>query len=149
MNYVNFFGHSVSKLIVGDNPMTGHSYITKFVTGEEMLAYYNESTIIETIFKMEELGINTMLPLADPYVIRVLQNYRRAGGKMHFIFQTYSPLDVDVSMRLMSKVEPIGLYLSGSYVDVRYETGRNQEIFDRLEKLREMGIPLSMGTHRP
>lgn len=149
MNYVNFFGHSVSKLIVGDNPMTGHSYITKFVTGEEMLAYYNESTIIETIFKMEELGINTMLPLADPYVIRVLQNYRRAGGKMHFIFQTYSPLDVDVSMRLMSKVEPIGLYLSGSYVDVRYETGRNQEIFDRLEKLREMGIPLGMGTHRP
>lgn len=28
MNTVDFFGHQVSKLIVGDNPISGHSYIT-------------------------------------------------------------------------------------------------------------------------
>lgn len=27
MNTVNFFGHQVTKLIIGDNPMNGHSYI--------------------------------------------------------------------------------------------------------------------------
>ena len=45
-----------------------------------------EEKILEAMFKMEELGINTMLPLADPFVIRVLSHYRNNGGKMNFIF---------------------------------------------------------------
>ena len=50
-----------------------------------------EDKILGEIYKMEELGINTMLPLADPYIIRILQEYRREGGKMQFIFQPFMP----------------------------------------------------------
>ena len=39
MNKVNFFGHEVTKLIVGDNPFNGHSYITDRVPGAEMKSY--------------------------------------------------------------------------------------------------------------
>ena len=39
MNYVDFYGHKISKLIVGDNPFTGHSYIPDFVPGSEMVEY--------------------------------------------------------------------------------------------------------------
>ena len=60
MIYVDFFGHKVSKLIIGDNPYNGHSYITKHIPGEEMKNYYTEDKILEEIYKMEELGINTI-----------------------------------------------------------------------------------------
>ncbi len=154
MKYVDFFGHKVSKLIVGDNPFNGHSYITEFVSKEEMIEYHTEDRILEAMHKMEELGINTMLPLADPYIIRILQHYRANGGKMNFIFQTYSPFMIsfdtlDVTLRQMLKVEPIGIYLSGTYTDVRFETGRVDEIKKMLSKLREYPITLGMGSHRP
>ena len=154
MQYVDFFGHKVSKLIVGDNPFNGWSYIPAFIPGKEMKEYYTEDKILEAIYKMEELGINTMLPLADPYIIRVLTHYRANGGKMNFIFQTWGPMMMTpetwpITMRNMQEVQPIGVYLSGTFTDVRRETGRDQEIKDMLGRMRAMGIPLGLCTHRP
>ena len=155
MYNVNFFGHDVSKLIIGDNPFNGHSYITAFIPKEEMLEYHTEARILEAMHKMEELGINTMLPLADPYIIRILQHYRNEGGKMNFIFQTYAPmmmsLDVaKVSIQMMESVNPIGMYISGTFTDVRFETGRNNEITDMIKLFREStNAKLGIGTHHP
>ena len=158
MNYVDFFGHKVSKLIVGDNPFNGHSYITEYISRQEMIDYHTEDKILEAMHKMEELGVNTMLPLADPYIIRILQHYRSNGGKMNFIFQTYSPMmlsleSASVSMNMMLSVEPIGIYLSGTYTDVRFETERNHEIVGMMNLLKNMcgpeNIKVGFGSHRP
>ena len=45
MNYVNFFGHQVSKLIIGDNPFTGHSYIEDKIPGSDMVKFYTAEKI--------------------------------------------------------------------------------------------------------
>ena len=137
MKYVNFFGNNVSKLIVGDNPFNGHSYITHIFSGEEMSNYHTEDKILEAIYKMEELGINTMLPLADPFIIRILTHYRANGGKMNFIYQTYAPMMInkeiaDISIKQMLATDPIGIYISGTFTDVRFETGRKDEITDMI-----------------
>ena len=153
MNYVDFFGHKVSKLIVGDNPFNGHCYIKDHIDGKEMLLYHTEDKILEAIHLMEDLGVNTMLPLADPYIIRILQHYRSNGGKMNFIFQSYGPFMtkemLPVTIRMMSEVEPIAVYLSGTYGDVRFETGRNEETKIMLADMHQMGIPIGFGTHHP
>ena len=47
MNTVNFFGHQVSKLIIGDNPINGHSYIEDKIPGREMKEYYTAERIKE------------------------------------------------------------------------------------------------------
>ena len=72
----------MSKLIVGDNPFNGHSYVEDEVGGNEMLEYYTAEKILEALFKIEENGYNTMLPLADPFILRLLKEYQRTGGKM-------------------------------------------------------------------
>ena len=154
MYNVDFLGRQVSKLIVGDNPFNGHSYITAFISKEEMLSYHTEDKILEAMHKMEELGVNTMLPLADPYIIRILQHYRANGGKMNFIFQTYAPMMLnhevaEISIRQMQSVDPIGAYISGTYTDVRYETGRVNEITDMISFFRNFDMKLGIGTHRP
>ncbi len=152
MYSVDFLGHKVTKLIVGDNPFNGHSYITDYVTREEMLEYHTEDKILEAMHKMEELGVNTMLPLADPYIIRILQHYRSNGGKMNFIFQHYAPVRLDVSMRQMLSVDPIGAYISGSAVDWRWEEGNTKDVLadiKTLSALRESGVKVGFGTHHP
>ena len=54
MNTVNFFGHQVSKLIVGDNPMTGHSYIEDQITGKEMKSWYTAERIKEALYDLNK-----------------------------------------------------------------------------------------------
>ena len=154
MKYVDFLGHKVSKLIVGDNPFNGHSYITSYIPGKEMVDYHTEDKILEAMHKMEELGIDTMLPLADPYIIRILEHYRSNGGKMKFIFQTWGPMMISddaarIGINQMLKVDPIGMYLSGTYNDVRFETGRCNEIENMLNILKESGVLVGFGTHHP
>lgn len=149
MNTVDFFGHKVSKLIVGDNPINGHSYIEDEITGQEMKEFYTSEKIKEALFKMEEHGYNTMLPLADPYMIRILQEYQREGGRMQFIFQPYMPMDQDVSMRQMMSLNTIGVYHQGTTTDYLYESGQCEKIVAMIEKYHYMGIPVGLGTHRP
>ena len=150
MKYVDFFGHKVSKLILGDNPFNGHSYIANFINGKEMVEYSTEDRILDAMHQMEELGVNTMLPLADPYIIRILRHYRANGGKMNFIFQLYQPMNTEVSMRHMLEVDPIGIYISGTYTDVRFETDRINEITDMIDVFREAtDVKLGLGTHHP
>ena len=153
MKYVDFYGNKISKLIMGDNPFNGHSYIPDFVSKEEMIDYHTEDKIIEAIHRAEELGINTMLPLADPYIIRILKHYRSSGGKMNFIFQSFAPMMTDlevakISMNMMLEVEPIGVYVSGTYTDVRFETGRGDEVRAMVDTLRPYNVKLGLGTHR-
>ena len=154
MQYVDFFGHKVSKLICGDNPFNGHSYITDYIPGKEMVDFHTEDKILEAMHRMEELGINTMLPLSDPYIIRILQHYRNNGGKMNFIFQIYTPMmfaeSFDVNMRLMNTVDPIGVYIPGSKVDANFELGNFDTILDITKKLRDnMDCKIGLGTHYP
>ena len=149
MDYVNFFSHQVSKLIVGDNPMNGYSYIEHRISGDEMVRFYTAEKFKETLFHMEELGYNTMLPLADPYVIRLLKEYRKDGGKLQFIFQPFLAMDQDISIRQMMEVEPIGIYHQGTTTDNLYEAGECEKILSMIEKYRRMGIPVGLGSHRP
>ena len=150
MNYASFFGRSVSKLIVGDNPFNGHSYIVYKTPGKEMSDFYTADKILETLFAVEKSGINAMLPLADPFIIRLLGEYERAGGKLQWIFQPYMPMDQRVSVRQMSGLHnTIGVYHQGTTTDFCHETGRTDEILERLEIYRTMGVPVGLGTHRP
>ena len=149
MKYVDFFGHKVSKLIIGDNPMTGHSYIEDVISGQEMLDYYTTKNLLDALFHIEECGYNTMLPLANPYMIRVLTEYRKAGGKMNFIFQPYMPINEEVCIRDMMSLEPLGVYHQGTTTDRLWETGHPEEILERIERYHKMGIPIGLGTHRP
>ena len=149
MNTVNFFGHQVSKLIIGDNPMTGHSYIEDKITGRDMKTWYTAERIKAALREMEACGYNAMLPLADPYIVRLLQEHQLDGGKLQFIWQPYMPMDQEVSMRMMKELNTIGIYHQGTTTDFLFESGRTDEIKKRIEQYRAMDVPVGIGTHRP
>ena len=150
MKQVDFFGHRISKLIIGDNPFTGHSYIEDQITGQEMLDYYSAENIKKALKRIEELGYTGMLPLADPYIVRILQEHQHANGsKLQFIWQPYMPMDQEVSMRSLQKLNTIGIYHQGTSTDYNYETGNIEAIQTNIKKFRDLGVPVGLGTHIP
>ena len=146
---VDFFGTQVTRLILGDNPFNGHSYITDVHSGSEMMDFYTAEKCVQTLFEAEENGLNTFLPLGDPFSLRVIRQYRNEGGKMNLIFQSYPPIDLKTNIWQMMACDPLGIYLQGGSVDYFTEVGQIDEIHEKLSMIRETGIKVGLGTHVP
>ena len=149
MNYVDFFGHRMSKLIIGDNPMSGHSYIEDKTTGAEMKRFYTAENIKRTLHHIEELGFTGMLPLADPYMVRLIQEFEMEGGNLKYIWQPYMPMNQQSSMRELKTVNTIGIYHQGTTTDYLYENGEIDKIKENIKMWRELGTPVGLASHYP
>jgi hypothetical protein len=146
---IDFFGASVTRLALGDNPFNGHSYIQQACSGDEMMDYYTADNCLRTLFEAEELGINTYIALADPFVLRVIRQYRNEGGKMNVLFQSYPAIDLEINLRMMMPYRPIAIYHQGGTADYMVESGQIEQLEARLAMIRDAGVPAGLGTHEP
>lgn len=146
---VNFLGASVSRLTLGDNPFCGHSYVQHIHSGGEMMDYHTAENCVRTLFEAEALGINTYVALADPFILRVIRQYRNAGGTMNVLFQSYPAIELEVSLHMMMAYAPIAIYHQGGTADLMVESGETDRLRSRLQMIRDAGVPVGLGTHEP
>lgn len=151
MNTVDFFGHKVSKLIVGDNSMTGHSYIEDIAPGADMKKYYTAENIKAALRKIQAKGINTMVPLAHPYMVRLFEEFQYEGGEMQIIWQPWvnTPNMEDSIKDVPKTLNTIATYHQGTTTDYLYEMGEIEQIKRNIQALKEFGVPVGIGTHYP
>ncbi len=146
---VNFFGTRVTRVIIGDNPFSGHSYIPDIASGQDMMNFYTADTIVRTLFEAEYAGFNTYIPLGDPFIQRVIRQYRNEGGTMHLVFQPYPAIDLPVNLMQMMACKPLAIYHQGTTTDGLIEEGKVAQLRDNLKRIRETGVPVGLGTHVP
>ena len=146
---VDFLGKQLTRLILGDNPFTGNSYVEDWISGEKMLDYYTASKVVETLFLAEEYGINAYMALGDPFILRCIRQYRNEGGKMHVIFQSYPPVELETNLWQMLKCEPVGIYHQGGTLDMMLENGDDATVKKRIGLIKNSGVPTGIGTHVP
>ena len=145
----NFYGTEVTRLILGDNPFTGNSYIAHIHDRNEMLDFYSSSAVVDALFEAEKNGINTFMALADPFILRMIREYKNAGGKMHIMFQTYPPVELEGQIWQMMDCDPIAIYHQVGTLDLLCEEGKIDELHKRLEIIKSAGVITGMGTHEP
>ena len=146
---VDFYGSNITRLILGDNPFTGHSYINHVHSGDEMMDYYTADKCVRALFCAEENGINAYLALASQFILRVIRQYKNEGGKMHILFQSYPATPLDTNIREMLACKPTAIYHQGGSFDYLVEQGKTDEIKSRLKMIRESGVLTGFGTHEP
>jgi hypothetical protein len=146
---VNFLGASVTRMIVGDNPQTGHSYIEDRINGEEMKAFYTPEKVLETLFVIEDAGYNTIMPLATPENLEILKKFRKLGGKLKIIFQPYALEPLAENLPKMLELEPLAVYHQGTTTDYLTETGDLATLFANFELLKNSGVKFGIATHVP
>ena len=146
---VDFFGTQITRMIIGDNPVNGHSYIPDQITGEEMSGYNTQERTVELLFKAVEAGYNTIMPIACPKIFGILREFRSQGGKLNIIFQPYPVTPLAENIEEMKEFEPLATYHQGSVADYLIETGNEKELMDNLEILRNSGLPFGYASHDP
>jgi hypothetical protein len=141
--------HTVSRLIVGGNPVSGTSHFSPKLD-QEMRDYFTAANIKKMLADCESAGINTWQSRADHHIMRMLNEYRQEGGRIQWIAQSASEYaDFRHNLAEMVPLKPIGVYHHGSMTDMFWSQGKIDDVYDRLKAVRQMGAQVGLGTHRP
>jgi len=146
---VEFLGKQVTRLTLGDNPFIGNSYVPDVYPRDEMYDYYTAENVLKAMYATEESGVNTFVAIASPFIIRMIRQYKKEGGKMNIIFQTFPTMDLQAGINMMMPCEPIGIYHQGSTLEEFYEEQGVEFLRKRLELIRSSGVKTGLGTHVP
>ena len=148
---VNFCGLRVSRLVIGANPFVGGSHQT-VQRNEEMLSYYSRERIIETWFRAEAAGINTMVTNNEsPGILETIAAYHQKGGRLQWIAQ----VNIREKRDMISAIDEViglgckALYLHGSFTDKAYAANDEFALRSWCDYARKRGIPVGVAGHDP
>ena len=146
---IRFANHTVSRLIVGGNPVSGNSHISRQVD-LEMRDYFTSTNIKKLLRECEATGINTWQSRGDRHIQRILNEYRMEGGTIQWIAQTASEYgDLKRNLSEIMAMSPIAIYHHGTITDKLWNESKLDELRDRLRAIRQTGVPVGLGTHMP
>jgi len=149
---VDFFGHSITRLLLGDNPAHGNTYVHDLISGEEMNTYYTLDNVVKMLKSAKENGYNTALVLASPLMYDAFRRFNaEEGGGLHVIFQSFPPY-IDRfkdAIDEMLEFDPIAIYHQGSTGENLLENGDIETYLSNFNYIKQKGIPAGMAFHDP
>lgn len=146
---VRFGPHTISRLIVGGNPVSANSHVSPKLD-DEMRGYFSAATIKKLLADCERAGINTWQSRGDRHIMRLLDEYREEGGRIQWIAQTASEYgDLARNLREISALKPIGVYHHGTQTDKYWYAGKIDQTYESLKVIRQTGARVGLGTHIP
>ena len=149
MPTVRLGGQTISRLIVGGNPVSANSHVSNALSGE-MRDYFTSANTKKLLAACERAGINTWQSRADRHIMRLLYEYRQEGGRIQWIAQTASEYgDLKRNLGEASSLNPTGIYHHGSQTDKYWMSGRIDQTAEALKAIRQTGAQVGLGTHIP
>jgi hypothetical protein len=148
--------HAISRLIVGHNPLKGHSHFTEALN-DEMAAWYDPEAgnDLDLLARCETEGVNTA-QFGSGMMHRLLERHAGRGGRMQWIATVYDRSDGDdavfeqeLEAIRSTRPTPIGLQYFGERADDHFIQGRTEYVRDRLKRMRQTGLLVGLGSHLP
>ena len=140
--------HQITRLIIGGNPFSGGSHFSPELD-RAFLDYYTTDNIKRALLECERCGLNTMQSRGDRHIRRMIREYRNGGGTLQWIAQTASELADQAGHVRQLAGEAIAIYHHGSRTDRLWREGRIDEAQELLKVMRDCGVQVGLGTHRP
>jgi hypothetical protein len=146
MPRVPFGPASISRLILGANPINAGSHLSVFVN-HQMGRYFTPDNLTALLRRCEQLGVNTWQ--SGTGNLAQWQEYREAGGGLQFIsLAAPDPADPAAVQRLV-KAGVLGIAHHGELTDMLLKQGRLAEVRDFCRILRDAGVQVGVSTHMP
>ncbi len=146
MPTIAFGQHTISRLILGANPINGGSHLSRFVNNQ-MKHYFTENRILDTLANCEALGIDTWQ--SGPGNLAQYQAYRNSGGKMHYIALAQQTESMPDMLEKLAEAGTIGAAHHGEVTDVCWKNGQMDKVLEYTKRIRESGMLVGVSTHIP
>ncbi|MFB3924254.1 MAG: hypothetical protein ACE145_21240 [Terriglobia bacterium] len=142
---VLFGKYEISRLIIGSNQFYGYSHFNGLLD-ETMREWNTPDRVCQTLRQCEQNGINSYQFSYHDRSVSDLKRYRAANGGMHLIAVNFAKTPVE---KVMKTLPPIAMYHHGEATDVLFRQGKMHEVQEYTKKLRQTGVLVGVGTHKP
>ncbi len=108
----------LSRIIPGGNLVAGFAHARDLIYVSNMIKnYFTDEKVIETLWLYEACGINTIIFRTDEQTIRILETYRKRGGKIQWLAQTYPKDDDYTNIQMAVDHGAVGAFVMGNIAD--------------------------------
>ena len=146
MPQIAFGAYSLSRLILGANPINGGSHLSRFVN-LQMKRYFSAEQVQQTLSHCEELGINTWQ--SGPGNLAAYLDHRKQGGQMHYISLAQPNLERPDQLAWLADAGVIGIAHHGERTDVLWKQGEIEQVRTYCKQIRDAGVMVGISTHIP
>ena len=141
--------HAITRLIVGGNPVYGHSHFNRHLS-KHMTDWHTPERVVELLKRCEQAGLNTWQNSYAERTLTDLDRYREAGGTMHWLCLGKPDWDkfpdrIDDA----AKRKPIGIAPHGALAERLHRTNKLGVLTDLLKRIRQQGVLVGLSAHNP
>ena len=141
--------HDVTRLIIGGNPIYGHSHFNRILS-QYQVAWHTPERVVDLLRQAEGQGINTWQNSYAARTLSDLDRYRETGGKMHWL--CLGKPDWDEKPHLIddaAKRKPIGIAPHGALAERLHRAGKLEVLTGLLKRIRDQGVLVGLSAHNP
>ena len=141
--------HEVTRLIIGGNPIYGHSHFNRILS-ETMTTWHTPERVVELLKRCEAKGINTWQNSYTERTLSDLDRFRAAGGKMNWLCLGKPDWD-EHPERIddAAKRKPIGIAPHGALAERLHREGKLDVLKGLLRRIRDTGALVGLSAHNP
>ncbi len=141
--------HTVTRLIIGGNPIYGYSHFNKLLS-QHQIAWHTPDRVVELLKRCEQAGINTWQNSYAERTLQDLERFRAAGGRLNWLCLgkpdwDRHPEHVDDAARH----KPIGIAPHGALAERLHRQKKLTELTDLLKRIRDRGVLVGLSAHNP
>lgn len=131
----------ISRLILGGNLISGFVYSRDLLyVSDLMKKYFTDEKVVEILQICEASGLNTAILRCDENILRILTKFRKAGGKIQWIAQTYPNENNMDNIKMAVDNGAVGAFPQGGIAD-KYVTGNKIEFLNKaIEYIKSQGL---------
>ena len=139
----------ISRLICGGNLISGYAHSRDLIYVSSLVqAYFNDDKVIETLRLCEACGINTIIIRVDHNTLRIMEKYRKRGGKMQWFAQCKITdedvrSDVDAAVDVGAKAA----FISGGICDWIVNEGDIDLMGKTIDYIKSQNILAGVAAH--
>jgi hypothetical protein len=141
--------HTVTRLILGGNPVYGYSHFNK-IFGQSMIDWHTPEKVVELLKRCEQSGINTW---QNSYAQRTLEDVDRvrdAGVKFNWLCLGKPDWDQHPDrIADAAKRKPIGIAPHGALAEKLHRQNKLTVLTDILKRIRDQGVLVGLSGHNP
>lgn len=140
---------SVSRLICGGNLISGYAHSRDLIYVSSLVqSYFSDEKVLETLHLCEACGVNTIVLRVDKNTLRIVEKFRKRGGRMQWIAQC-KIRDDDIRSDIDAAVDSgaLGAYIHGGVADGYVAQGKTDLLGQAIEHIKQRQVLAGLAGH--
>jgi hypothetical protein len=141
--------HSITRLIIGGNPIYGHSHFNQLFS-KHLTDWHTPERVVALLKRCEHAGLNCFQNSYETRTLDDVDRYRAAGGAMHWLCLGKTDWDkYPERINETAKHKPIGIAPHGALADRLHRANQIDVLRDLLKRIRDSGVLVGLSCHNP